>query len=81
MDAAKRVIILTKLNSPLISQAIFILKDEDINEFSAVAEAERIVEDFMLNPPKQKRKLSVIPVLLTALSALGIILTLYFNNF
>ncbi len=76
MDTAKRIIILNRLNSPLIAQAIFILKDDTVNEFSAVAEAERIVEDFMANPPSAGRRKYLLPALFTALTVLGVVLAL-----
>lgn len=79
MDTTKRVIILNRLNSPLIAQAIFILKDDAVNEFSAVAEAERIVEDFMANTTSAKRKKYLLPAIFTALTALGVILALIIN--
>lgn len=79
MDTAKKVIILNKLNSPLIAQAIFILKDDDVNEFSAVAEAERIVEEFMYDIPSSHKKRHLIPLIFVSLAALGIILTLLFQ--
>ncbi len=76
MDTTKKVIILNKLNSPLIAQAIFILKDDSVNEFSAVSEAERIVEEFMERSPSAKCKRSLLPFIITALAALGIALAL-----
>lgn len=79
MEASKKVIILNKLNSPLIAQAIFILKDEDVSEFSAVAEAERIVEEFMYSGASSKGRGSLLPLLVTLLAALGIILALLFR--
>lgn len=75
MDMTRKVIILNKLNSPLIAQAIFILKDDTVNEFSAVAEAERIVEEYM-SAPSSKAKKHFLPIALTALTALGIILAI-----
>lgn len=56
MKKAKKVIILDKIESPAISQAIFILRDEDANEFSALYEAERIVEDYLANRPISRKK-------------------------
>ena len=79
MDITKRVIILNKLNSPLIAQAIFILKDDSIDEFSAVAEAERIVEEFMVSAPSSKHRLRLLPVIFTALALLGVVLALLFQ--
>lgn len=75
MDTTKRVIILNKLNSPVIAQAIFILKDSCTNEFSAVSEAERIVAEFM-EQDTTVRKRSFLPLIITALLALGIALAL-----
>ncbi len=75
MDTTKRVIILKKLNSPLISQAIFILKNDTVNEFSAVSEAERIVEEFMHSQSVRHGR-SLLPFIITALAAIGIALAL-----
>lgn len=81
MDSTKRVIILTDLKSPMISQAIFILKDGVEDEFHAVAEAERIVEKYMARSCFYGRKRSVLPVIFAALTAIGLILTLISLNF
>ena len=76
MDSTKRVIILNKLNSPAIAQAIFILKDSCTDEFSAVCEAERIVAEFMEKKTAEKRRHSLLPFIVTALFATGIALAL-----
>ena len=74
MNTAKKVIILDKIQSPIIAQAIFILKDGAGDEFSAVEEAERIVAEYMAENPVFKRRRSLIPVILTVLFSVGIIL-------
>lgn len=48
MNLSKRVIILNRVKSPQISQAIFILRDTSDADFSAVDEAERIVDEYLL---------------------------------
>ena len=54
MKAAKKVIILDDIDSPHIAQAIFILNDTDPDEFSAVIEAERIIDDYLNGMPLSK---------------------------
>ena len=51
MKAAKKVIILDNIDSPHIAQAIFILNDSDPDEFSAVIEAEKIIDDYLNGIP------------------------------
>lgn len=47
-DASKKVIILNKLSSPYISEAIIILKDgTTIPQSAIIAEAEQIVRSYM----------------------------------
>lgn len=51
-EASRKVIILNKLSSPYISEAIIILKNGAILEQSrAVEEAERIVRDYLKRQP------------------------------
>ena len=54
MKAAKKVIILDNIDSPQIAQAIFILNDAIGDEFSAVIEAERIIDDYLGGMPLSK---------------------------
>lgn len=54
MQKTKKVIILDRVNSKFISQAIFILKDCPQDEFSALEEAERIVREYALFRNKKK---------------------------
>ena len=81
MDTTKRVIILTDVKSPMISQAIFILKDGVEDEFHAVAEAERIVEKYMARSCFYGKKRSFLPIVFAALASLGLILALISLNF
>ncbi len=44
----KKIVVLDRLNSSRIEQAIFILRDEDyISESDAVSEAEKIVQNYL----------------------------------
>lgn len=52
MNFSKRVIILNNVKSPEIAQAIFILRDKSVDDFSAVTEAERIVDEYLYCSPK-----------------------------
>ena len=54
MKAAKKVIILDNIDSPHIAQAIFILNDSVQDEFSAVIEAERIIDEYLGGTPLSK---------------------------
>ncbi len=47
MRSDKKVIILDNINSDLIEQAMFILKDEKSENIDAVSEAEQIVANYM----------------------------------
>ncbi len=76
MNLSKRVIILDKLNSSTITQAIFILKDENTCEFSAVIEAERIVDDYISGSFMKKRR-TFLPLILALLS-LSLFLVVFF---
>lgn len=60
----KKIVVLDRLNSARIEQAIFILRDaNDITESDAVSEAERIVKNFLtsghdaFSPEVKKKKL------------------------
>lgn len=75
MESTKRVVILDRLNSPVIAQAIFILKNESVDEFSAVYEAERIVEEYLTRT--LKKKTNKLPIAIGVLSLL-LFCTLYF---
>lgn len=55
MSLSKRVIILNNIDSPDIAQAIFILRDNSSGGFSAVDEAERIVQEYMAKAPMEKK--------------------------
>ena len=55
MNFSKRVIILNNVKSPDIAQAIFILRDTSCDDFSAVNEAERIVDEFLFSASRPKR--------------------------
>ncbi|MBR5535290.1 MAG: hypothetical protein IKU60_01445 [Clostridia bacterium] len=76
MNTAKKVIILDKIKSPVIAQAIFILKDGAEDGFSAVEEAERIVAEYMAEHPVFKERRHLLPIILTALFSIGIIFAL-----
>ena len=43
----KKIVVLDRLNSARIEQAIFILRDENGSESDAVSEAERIVNNYL----------------------------------
>lgn len=44
----RKIVVLSKLNSPRIEQAIFILRDEvNVSENDAVSEAQRIVNEYV----------------------------------
>ena len=56
----RKIIVLNKLNSPRIEQAIFILRDEvNITESDAVSEAQKIVDNYLkslANTQNKKRE-------------------------
>ena len=60
----RKIVVLNKLNSPRIEQAIFILRDEaNITENDAVSEAQKIVDNYLRSlsgaqDKKKKRKLN-----------------------
>ncbi len=74
MNFSKRVIILNNVKSPEIAQAIFILRDRCSDDFSAVTEAERIVDEFLCcaSPPHRSKK-AVFIALGLILSAFGVL--------
>lgn len=68
MNKAKKVIILDKINSPSIVQAIFILRDGvEESDFSAVQEAERIINEYLKHKPllraRRKYRLAIMVLL------------------
>lgn len=77
MNLSKRVIILDKLNSPHIAQAIFILKDSSTCEFSAVMEAEKIVSDYMANKEFSPKRNHLMTAIVCSLAVAGIILAIF----
>ena len=57
----RKIVVLSKLNSPRIEQAIFILRDEvTVTESDAVSEAQKIVDSYVkslsVTPPQSKQK-------------------------
>lgn len=76
MNLSKRVIILDRLSSPTIAQAIFILKDNADCEFSAVMEAEKIVNEYMENSKAFTAKRRCLPIILSALAMAGVVLAI-----
>lgn len=81
MNFSKRVIILDKLNSTEISQAIFILKDSSVSEYCAVSEAERLVNEYLERDGALYRKRSKLPYMLCAAFLLLTISALLLLNF
>lgn len=80
MKGTKKVVILDKVNSPLISHAIFILRDTDKSEFSALLEAERIVNEYMAGKKCSKNKKSRLFIGLSAFgSVIALLLYLHFR--
>ncbi len=81
MQGSKRVIIFDNIQSARISQAIFILADGAADDFSAVKEAERLVEDFLGGEPllvkKKGRRTSVVLALALAFCAAVIAALIY----
>ncbi len=81
MQGSKRVIIFDNIQSARISQAIFILADEAADDFSAVKEAERLVEDFLGGEPllikKKGRRMSMVWVAVLAFFAAVVAALLY----
>ncbi len=60
----RKIVVLSKIESPRIEQAIFILRDEtDISECDAVAEAQKIVNDYLnsLSAPINKSRKKLAP--------------------
>ena len=59
----RKIVVLSKLNSPRIEQAIFILRDEvNVTESDAVSEAQRLVDNYLKSlsaaPPEKPHKKS-----------------------
>ena len=57
----RKIVVLSKLNSPRIEQAIFILRDEvTVTESDAVSEAQKIVDNYVKslssNPQQSSQK-------------------------
>ncbi len=54
----RKIVVLSKLNSPRIEQAIFILRDEvNVSESDALSEAQKIVDNYIKSlseKPQQK---------------------------
>lgn len=70
----KKIVVLDRLNSARIEQAIFILRDaNDITESDAVSEAERIVKNFLTSGhnafPSETKKKKLDPKFLFAMFA------------
>lgn len=77
----KKVIILDKLSSPFVAQAIIILKDgTDVAEDSIIREAEKIVEGYFpqkkKTPSSKKRTLLKEGIILLS----GVLLTILFTR-
>ena len=81
MGTTKRVIILSNVKSPLIAQAIFILKDDAGDEFYAVEEAERIVDRYMAKTSFSGRRKRFLPLIFAGLFVVGVTLALIAANF
>lgn len=82
MNAEKRVIILERVDSPIIAQAIFILRDDAPEGFSAVQEAERIVGEFLTSGRGKGRSARWLGLLCAALFvAAGCLFLSIFNIF
>ena len=84
----RKIVVLNKLNSPRIEQAIFILRDEvNITENDAVSEAQKIVDNYLRSLSdaqykKKKRKLNYNFLLgMTVYTFLTSIVTAYILNF
>lgn len=76
-NTTHRVVILNDVKSEIISQAILILKNPDgVCESAVLAEAEKIVEKYMLNTPpdteKNEGKFMVSFLCMSALLFLGL---------
>lgn len=79
MKGTKKVIILDNLNSKTISHAIFILKNTDKSEFSALEEAERIVEEYTAGQLTNRKHSYLLPCFAIAGVIIALILCLYFK--
>ena len=74
VNNTRKIVVLDRLNSASIEQAIFILRDENrISESDAVAEAERIINSYLTTSPEvfnQKKKKKILnPKIFLALLA------------
>lgn len=79
MKETKKVIILEHINSPVISQAIFILRDGDIKEFSALSEAERIVSEYIEKKTKRAKGRNYFYLSVAIMMVIATFLCLYFK--
>ena len=79
MKGTKKVIILDNVNSKTISHAIFILKDTQKSEFSALEEAERIVDEYIAGCFTEKKRSYLLPCIALMGTVLAFILCLYFK--
>ena len=53
----RKIVVLNKLNSPRIEQAIFILRDEvNISESDALSEAQKIVDSYIKSLSEKSQK-------------------------
>ena len=56
----RKIVVLSKLNSPRIEQAIFILRDEvNISESDALSEAQKIVDSYVKSLSERAQQKSV----------------------
>lgn len=79
MEASKKVIILDNIKSNRIAWAIFVLKDGETDEFSAVREAEAIVSDYLSGKPLfRKKKSNLKRIILIFLACLSFSAALFF---
>ncbi len=79
MKETRKVIILRHIDSPVISQAIFILKDSCCEEFSALSEAERIVSEYVTKKEKKEKNRSFFLVTGILMTVVAVFLCLYFK--
>ena len=84
----RKIVVLSKLNSPRIEQAIFILRDEvNTTENDAVSEAQKIVDNYLKSlsgaqSKKKKRKLHCgFLIGMTVYTFLTSVVTAYILNF
>ncbi|MBE7015328.1 MAG: hypothetical protein E7417_00675 [Ruminococcaceae bacterium] len=82
-NATHRVVILKNLNSDIVSQAIFFLKEENAaSESKIVAEAEKIVAKYMasssaatITPQSNRHRDNIIKLICVALFSIGLAVT------